>query len=234
MRLSLSISLPAATVISTDPSPSFTDITGLRAHYSPSRGPAAQDVSGNGYNGTAVNSPTLVATGMNSHPCWRFVAASSQYFKMPAGLSTGPTAMHLFAVIKTTTADGGAFNAGQAGTFNHHPYSDGNLYDHTGSTTRRALGAQNFTTAKIFEIISTSSEHTHKIDGTQIGTNATNTVAWPNPGVFAIGCGFSSSSTNFASYYTGDVGDVVVFSAKLSAGDATTVRARLSAWFGTA
>lgn len=238
MKLALGLALRAShsAAVAVDPSPSFTDIAGLRAHYSPSRGPAAEDQSGNGYDGSdGTAAPTVVPTGMNGNPIWRCVTASTQFFKLPAGLSTGQTAMHLFGVLKSTAGqDGGAFNFGEAGSFNHHPYTDGNVYDHTGGTTRRALAGQNFNTAKIFEIISTATEHTHLIDGVQIATTGTNTVAWPNPGIPTIGCGFSSSASNFASYYSGDIGDLVVFSSKLSAGDATTVRDRLKAWFGTA
>lgn len=238
VNLALSLALDASDDSAAAPaptSPTFTDIGGLRVHYSPSLGPAAEDQSGNAFHGAAgTGTPSLVATAINGKPGWRYVGASAQFWKLPAGIVTGMTAMHLFAVIHTTTNANGAFHFGESGSNNHHPFSDGNIYDGTGSTTRRTIASQNFDTPKIFEIISTGTEHTHLIDGVQVATTGVNTVAWPSTGVCAIGCGISTGPAAFGGFWDGDGGDLLAFGAKLSGANATIVRDRLKAWFGTA
>lgn len=95
------------------------------------------------------------------------------------------TAVHMFIIVKLdadpppTEDTTGLWGTGAA-TRTHFPFTDSNIYEGFGSTTRQTVGnpAAALTSWRVYEIISTSSEYTVLLDGTQLFTTGTNTVGW--------------------------------------------------------
>jgi len=149
-----------------------------------------------------------------------------------AGWNTGPdmsglTAVHVFIVMlasddpATDLNQTGLWNIGTASDSAHVPYTNGFLYDDAGSTVRQ--GPLNHDTNlasayRLYEIISTSSEWTRKINGATGGndffTTGSNTVGCPSSPTLLAASG-AGSRHKMAGLY--------IFSAKLSSGDRTSV-----------
>jgi hypothetical protein len=144
------------------------------------------------------------------------------------GWNTGPdmsalTAAHFFAVMKAKAdpaadiGDTGFWNFGTDALSAHVPYVDGNVYDDAGTTARKTAGnpATSLASAfRLYEVISTSSEWTLLVDGTQVFTTATNTVGCPAAPTLLFNAGASSRHKLAAVY---------IFSAKKSGADRTAI-----------
>lgn len=145
---------------------------------------------------------------------------------------SGLTAAHAFAVIKALVdpaADIGETVLWRFGTDaaeSHIPYINGLIYDDAFSTTRK--DAQNKTTNMasafvLYEVVSTSSEWTRRINGATSGddffTTGTNTVGGIAAATLLVG-----SRHKLAGLY--------IFSAKLTT-DRTTLITYINTRFGT-
>jgi len=149
----------------------------------------------------------------------------SHYWNGPSLASL--TAAHVFCVVKfdldglSDTVDNGLWglgtNAAPSST-NHFPWTDGKIYDGTMSSVRKTVGfpaPQSITSWRVVEVISTSSEWTMLLDGTQKFTTATNTVAGNTAPRFMRSNGNDSLKGYVAGLY--------IFSAKLTTDRATVV-----------
>lgn len=171
---------------------------------------------------TGVNRPTFKANILNSLGVADFVVTPN-----PSSM-TGPdasalTAGQVFLVIKVPS-DPGVFGENtpwRIGTdgsnADAYTFTDGVVYIGAGSTARKTAGNPSVTTAawRVLEVITTSSEYTVNIDGTQLFTTGTNTVGFRN-GIL-LGLGPSGGQ------FTGQIAGLYIFSAKLSSGDRTTM-----------
>ncbi len=144
------------------------------------------------------------------------------------------TGGHLFAVLKTGQADPppgqpgtGLWDMG-ASSVTHFPFTDGVIYDGTGTTVRKTTANPAATLAafNVYEVETASGSWTSRLNGTQIHTTASNTVSFPA----APKIGVANGGTIF---FNGDIGAWLLYSAPLSGGDATTVRNALKAQWGT-
>lgn len=214
--------------------PTFSDITGLTYHFSTSYGTSdatkwtprvgASDAT---QPGAANARPVLTAGAIGGKPGYLINQTGAiKHWLLPALSSL--TAAHIFMVTNNAAdpGSGGAWwHLGSSGSTSHTPFTDSIIYDDAGGTVRRTVGNPAATLAgpNIYEVITRSGEHTFNLNGTQLFTNAVNTVGWD--AVPTIG----TTGNSFDGY----VGDFVIFNAKLSTNDAATVRARLKAWFGT-
>lgn len=158
------------------------------------------------------------------------------------GWNTGPdmsslTAVHAFVIMKAKADPAG--DIGQTGLWNmgtdalaaHVPYVDGVIYDDAFSNARKTTGNPDTNMASAFvlyEVISTSTEWTRKINGATSGndhfTTGTNTVAGPvNPTLlFNVG---ATSRHKLAGLY--------ICSAKLDSTDRTTLVTYINDRFNT-
>jgi hypothetical protein len=99
------------------------------------------------------------------------------------------------------------------------PYSDGNVYEDFGSTTRKSAGnpAASLASPFSYNVVSIAGEFTVRVNGTQLYTTATNTVGWsatPRLGRTLVASWF----------FAGVTAEVVMTVGKMSATDRTELR----------
>lgn len=203
----------------------FTTLTGQFASRDWNQGDAAHKCT---YKTNIING--LAASYHDAQPFeqgWDFPASVPD----PSAL----TAAHIFIVIKlendppTTDFETGIWAFGSSGLGAHYPFSDGKIYDDFGSTTRKAINDPGIAldTWRVYEVISTSSEWTALIDGSQIHTTGTNTVGWPSSGQTALGIN-RDETVGFQGWIAG----AYMFSAKKTGSDRTTLITYINSRFG--
>lgn len=185
------------------------------------------DQSGNGRNysqATGSRQPTL-GTAINGKETLHFTAAATQFLTRTGAYAF--TAAHVFIVAKIVADPPPGIKDGLwrfgTGAASHYPLSTGTLYEEFGTNTRRDAIAKaiSLTTDHCYEVITTATEYTIKLNGTQIYTSGTNTVAWDNPTLI----GSSQAQTGLLD---GDVAEMILADHKL-----TTERTSLAAYFLT-
>jgi hypothetical protein len=198
----------------TDPVGSFTDFSSFAEHFS---------------QATAGFRPTLQTNELNSLPAVAFAGTDD--------VLNGPdlsalTAAEVFVVFKvpadpTVGFEGAIWKFGtDAAASDLVPFTDGNVYDGFGSTARKSTGNPTDSLAAyvLYNIVTTATEWTSFINGTQHFTTATNTV------------GFSATPTLGANvipaYSMASVCELILCSAKLSAGDKTSVKSYIATKYG--
>lgn len=174
--------------------------------------------------------PVLKTNIINSLPVIRFTPASLTvtYGSNMSALTAG----EIFIVIKKNNdpaSNAGIWVMGTAGSQDHIPYTDGTVYCGALSTVRNNCGNPTPSLASAFrlwDIWSASSDYAFEIDGSAFFSTATNTfggAAAPNIGKGIIGG---------ALYAEMDVAEVCIFSAKLSAGDRTSMKSYIATKYG--
>jgi hypothetical protein len=186
---------------------------------------------GGASQGTSGNRPSYSATGFDgvrggiTHDGW-----SSRYLSLPSLASTGWTAAEVFYVSKRNDdPPGNAANTSPVfctltcGSGEHEPYTDGNIYMGTFSTTRQTVGnpTPSLTSPRIINIRSSSSNWLYVVDTATIHTAGSNTFALPSAPLIAQAQG--------GLFYDGVWGEIIVFPAILSSGDRAKVEGYL-AW----
>lgn len=179
---------------------------------------------------TAAEQPLFVADAMNGEPVVRFDGVDNG---LTAGdILTGLTEAEVFVVLKIDTDPPG--NEAQSGLWvmsgaqaTHYPYTDGVIYESFGTDTRKTVGDPTplLTSPRIYNISTAANAWTARLDGAELHTTGTNTVGWTaNPVI-----GPSAGGTYFLD---GDIAEVLLYDAVLSAGDRTLVHAYLGARYG--
>lgn len=176
---------------STSVSPS--DIAGAWEWWEPSRETgyvnddpmstlAGQVAPGTGHDFTQAGAlrPTFKTNILNGLAVAQFDGSDFWENVDPSAL----TAAHVFLVIKKTNGDTNLcfpWRFGTSASINAYPDpgSANKIFDGTCSTTRRDCGdpAPTLAAWRVVEVVSTSSEWTYLLDGTQLFTTGTNTVA---------------------------------------------------------
>lgn len=184
---------------------------------------------------TAGKRPVVEAGIFGEQPGIRFTAANGERLNLMAGaLISGLAAVHAFLVIKlaadppAANADGlWGFSGGNATRF---PFSDGTIYDNFATNSRKAAGnpTPSLAAAHCYEVVSASGEWTNRLDGTQLTTTATNTVAW-SAARQTIGADEGATSTY---HLDGHVGALLIANAKLTGADLTNMRGYLTRKYG--
>lgn len=152
-----------------------------------------QDWSGNNRDGTGVatggSKPRYRSTdGPNSLPCIRPKQGDgvNGYFTLPDFL-TGFTAGHGFAVMKkqqdppTSSTPCAVLSDWGTGGIDVIPFTDGKLYCAFGTNARKdniTNSVGTMTNWRLYEERSASGAWSNYLDGTQLHTTGTNTVAW--------------------------------------------------------
>ena len=151
------------------------------------------DKSGNSRNfsqATAERQPLYQEFGINSKPSVAFTGSNENFMTASSVLPSGSTAGSIFWV-QTTEADPSTSSNNQgslitntwggAGSDNHIPWSDGNIYFAGFSTTRSNLGnpSPSLTAPRILSHESTNGNVKFYIDGISLFTSASNTFSNP-------------------------------------------------------
>lgn len=135
---------------------------------------------------TASFKPIYKTGILNGLACARGEGFHSSIANFWTGPSlAGLTAAHVFLIAKCDTEavgtnDNGLWNFGTQGNNVFYPWTDNKIYDATMSSARKdniSHTGQALTSWRVLEVISTSSEWTMKLDGTQLFTTGTNTVS---------------------------------------------------------
>lgn len=184
------------------------------------------------------NRPKYKTNIVNGEPVVRFdydavTPTDSDFLDYPNNSFDALTAAEIF-VVKAQKADpaptqdqSGLWSFGSAGA-SAHPYTDGIVYENFGSSAQHTVGnmATALTTWHLFNFITTATEFTANLNGAQAFTTGTNTVAWA-ASPLRIG-----NTSALASYMDGDIAEIVMYSAKISAGDRTGIKAYFAAKYG--
>ena len=182
---------------------------------------------------TSTMRPTYSASDLG-YPGVRFSANDvGGYNQLSRARYAAPSAVE-FVIVRRIDIDPtagsrcGCWTLGTALINSHAPYTDGFIYDDTGSTVRSGplthlidFSAKNC----VYSVISTASEWTMSEDWTQRYTIGTNTVALPT--TLQIGASYDVYGM------TGVVREVLIFGAKLSSADRANLRAYLASKWGT-
>jgi hypothetical protein len=150
--------------------------------------PAWADLSGIGNDmeqGTASRQATVAANHINGFKALRFTGDNQQRYALPnlmagAAVGTGILVLKLVA-DPSVSPKGGLWTFGTASEVDLWPFTDGQIYDGFGGTARHTTGVNPTPALTEYRIITARSAANSKqlrIDGTQIYTSGTNTVAW--------------------------------------------------------
>lgn len=198
------------------------------------------DQSGNARHfsqGTGSNRPTLDT--LSGQAAIRFASASAQRLDGPSFVGVS-TAAHAFVVMKVVAdpAAGGAGGVGGLWRFGQEgvgedvvPFTDGTIYDGFASTVRKTTVNPTPSLAsatRVYEVVSASGEWTNKLDGSQLFTTGTNTVAWN--AVARIGGGTTIATVCM----NGWIAELLVFGSKRTAAQVTQIYGYLNNRYGLA
>lgn len=133
------------------------------------------------------------------------------------------TAVHAFIVIKADADPGPGgdtpWKFGTSGNPDSYPWVNGEILSGLFSSTRYTVGNPTplLTSWRVVEVISTSSEWTFKLDGAQLFTTGSNTVAIPSS------CVLAAENAVGASPFNGQYAGIYICSAKLTGDRATMI-----------
>lgn len=201
------------------------------------------DRSGNAHHfsqATGVSKPLLRHAAINGKKALDFDGIASN-MTCATGLMNGATAGAFFAVVKLDAdppASGGGIVAPggpvltefSSGTFdNHHPYTDGTIYDGFGSTVRKTCGNPTpaLTSTSLLAAISGSADYRFLVNNTSLFSTATNTVGF---GTNTRKMGLNATGLEFLA---GIIAEVIIMSAVPSAGDITNIVSYVNTKYGT-
>ena len=193
-----------------------------------------QDFSGNSYHGwqtTADQKPYYIANQVNGKPAFRFYDHTN-YFVLSNVLS-GLTAGELFMVVKVdadppaSSADSGIWALGSDTSDNHFPFTDGNIYDGFGTTSRKSTGnpSLSLTSWRLYNVQSGASAWTNLIDTAVHFSTGVNTVGWETTPLL----GNSKSTLTYG--MDGMIAELLLFNAILSPANRSSVTAEMDAQY---
>lgn len=187
-----------------------------------------QSGAGNHFTSTGSgNGPALLSNGINGIPAPQFVVAANRLTRV--GFSAPATAAEIFIVAMNdapTPGDHGLWTMGSSGVQDWHPANDGMTYDSFGSTTRKTVGATPTAGSNphIYGVRGIAGSLIASWQGVDFFSTGTNVMGWPAD--LVLGANFVNASA------IARVGEVLMYSAILSAGDRALVIAYLKARWG--
>ena len=184
--------------------------------------------------GNPAKQPLAVANGINGMPGIQLDAANTSELLGPDLSALGLTAAETFIVLQRNTdppptiAEAGLWRIGNASARSVIPYTSGVIYDEFGTNLRKTSvnPSADMAAPCIYSVISTGSEWTNFLNGTQLYTTPTNTVGWASaPSLGGSGLG---------NWMDGILCEWIVFTHKLSTESRTAVKAALSSRYAIA
>lgn len=187
------------------------------------------DSSGTGNhfaNGSTGNQPTYISSGFGGKPIVRFDGTSDFVTNVNFHFLSSLPALTFFFVHKIDTdppaiVQSGFTRLGQ-GSLSHYPFTDGVIYDTTGSAVRYTTGDPTFdlTRPHIYAVESTSGLWRNSFNGGAFFTfNGANTVAI-NDATRPNSIGVSDPSTLTGGnerFFDGDMAEILIYNTELTA-----------------
>ncbi len=208
-------------------SDSITEVDGAVSQW--------DDKSGNDRHATqatGANQPALESGVINDKDVIRFNGSSTKLGI--ASFPTTETAYSAYAVLKSandppaTTAKSGLWRFQTSPNPSHYPHNNGICYMTFGSNARKQVGnlTEDLSNAHVLNIDSASASWQVRINGTQVFSTATNTVAMPSSPII----GESGGSDDW--WFDGDIGELIVAPSVLSEGDRQRIEGYLAHKWG--
>jgi hypothetical protein len=196
-----------------------------------------EDQSGNGRHfkqATSNNRPVLKALIQNNKNIIRF-DGSNDFLEMDTAFN-GLTSASYYVVLKvdadpptvqTMTGHPVFFLSGGI-LASHFPWTDGNIYDNTLTTSRKTVGnpTRSLALFNLYNVDSTSGHWTSRLNKSQLFTTSTNTIDQQGKKL-----GLNDSQATFY-YFDGDMAEIICFNSILSASDRGMVEDYLYAKWG--
>ncbi len=192
----------------------------------------ATDLSGNNNHGAQpVNTcrPVPGAAGYRGRPYWAcggVAGATISKLLFPANAFDALTAAEVFFSFRRAEDPPNNGVGGLHGLDSVQsliPYIDGKVYDGLGSSARKTTNVSTAgVTANfcIYNVTTTTTEWTCRLNGTQLYTTPTNTVAWPSAP--SLLCNVANSSWLYGEFY-----DFVLINHKVTAAERSLISAFL-------
>jgi hypothetical protein len=171
----------------------------------------------------SLNQPTYSANDLG-FPGVRTTTAATDFKYLSMTAPTLTAAMEFFFVFQRDAdpptpgiSTTGSWTMGSSPNVTYVPFSDGIVYDDTGSTTRKTTvdPTRSFTLPSIYSVVSTATEWTNYLNGLQLFTVASNVTGLPA----SIGLGVSGLPPQAG--FGGVFREVIAFGVKLNASDRT-------------
>lgn len=187
---------------------------------------------------TSARRPSYTSSNASfgGRPTVDFASASTQYMST-TGAPTGLSSVEAFLVLNLVAdPPASATNAGlwyysttSAGSLTYYPFTDGVIYDASLTSARKTTvnPTPSLTSAHLYNVVSTSSEWTSFLNGTQLFTTATNTV-----GLSATAIVGTSHPSLTNTYLNGSIAEIAVYDNKISSGDKTNFKRYIAARYG--
>jgi hypothetical protein len=180
---------------------------------------------------TLNNRPKLFTSSQNGKNVIRF-DGSNDLMSMDSAFSTQTEVTYFIALKRvldppTTQSRTGhpmRFLSGTSGD-SHYPWTDGIIYDHTLTTSRKTAGnpSTDLTTFHLYNVEAKASLWTARVNKTQLFTTTSNTIDF---GGTSIGTGGGIY------YFDGDIGEFIAYSSILSSANRGKVEDYLYAKWG--
>ncbi len=144
------------------------------------------DYSGNNSNGTLAAGSAIYASGVvNGNPALRLPA--NAYFTFPSALTSGITEGEAFVVTYISSdppSDSnktGLWDFGNASLGTNYPYTDGDLYEDFGMSSRPGpFNIGNLNQWRVYNVKSAANSWEARLDASVITSSTTNTVSFPS------------------------------------------------------
>lgn len=170
---------------------------------------------------------------INGHTPIRFNYLNGECLSLSTPIS-GLSAGHMFVIFRVVNdpalgnTDSGAWNFGSYTSNTLIPYSDGNIYDSFGASSRYTTGNPSpslSSQARCYEAISVASRWENRIDGaTHYNSGAANTVSW-------AASQFIGQSYQNTVFFNGWIWRMIICNQELTGSDLTSMRNYLSSTY---
>lgn len=149
------------------------------------------------------------------------------FLRLPVAVVAGLAEAEIHMSVKAT-APGALTHFGSSGDRTHYPYSNGQVYENFGSTSRPGwTPTVALASWRRFSMVTAADEWTARLDGATQYTRAVNAVAWvPNAYTATPMLGASSTEALDEYHLDGMLGCVLLYGRRLTAAE----RADLDAW----
>lgn len=178
------------------------------------------DLSGNSLDLTqAIAGSRMAMDTLGGQPAVYPGSGGAQTFVAgPALNGLGLTQGHVFLVLQLdadppAVGVGGVWSLDVQGNDDHLPFTDGVIYDGCLSNARKSTvnPVPSFADApRLYEVVSSATEWTNRLDGAQLFTTGVNTVAYP-------GAGWRLGASRTIPFMKGKMAEFIIFPTKRTA-----------------
>lgn len=190
------------------------------------------DQSGNGHDFSAAAGDRPTVGSVGGQDALYFEATNTEYLTLSGTGYGSPSALHVIRVMQrlddppATTQKSGLDDWGTSAAKSHVPFTDSNVYDSTGGSSRATVGnpSTSLATHCVYESVSTGSAFKAILNGTTIYSGS-------SLGVAVAGTPWIGGGSHGA-YMDGYISEVIVLNAEASAGERTDFAAYILDRYG--